>query len=289
MPPRGRADQGDVRRQADTIFVAPKFSDRASAPIARKAFAGPATATPATPVIATGKPAGKGRRVARFFCGALILWTAGLTLFSLEAPELPGSVQVPLGSLNAIAIGPHGQLYVGSGTYGRVNIYDGAGKFITAVAAPGRPFRMLVNSDGRLYLGYWGLSRSLSVFTADGEPVCKRIMTLEEHEWLFSNPPARHARDGQGNLYELEGLWGVSAGVVSKSGGQSRQIVSQGWGSALCQMPLPALLYGVAGAIALICLRRRRSKEPVPQAAAAAAQRVRWNDDKLIDRRKFNR
>lgn len=227
---------------------------------------------------------GAGRKVAKCLCGSLVIWSAGLILLSLEAPQLPETLNLPLGSLNSVAVGSQGQLYVGSGTYGRANLYDSNGKFLRAVAAPGRPFRVFLNSDGRLYLGYWGLSRTLSVFNSRGEFVCKRIMTKDEHEALFIAPSPRWTKDAQGNLYEIHGFWGLGPSVTITLGKQTRTLVGQGWGAWLCQMPLPGLLYLLAGTIGLICLRRRRSAQPDVQSPKADPERPRWTNHSALDR-----
>jgi hypothetical protein len=207
------------------------------------------------------------RRLAKTFFALVTLWGLSLVVLALEAPRLPGNVQLPLGSLSGLAIGPEGQIYIGCGTYGRANIYDRNGKFLRAVAAPGRPFRLVATTEGNLLVGYWGLSRTMSVFRTDGRFLYKRIMTLEELQGLFGNAQQRRVRAAGGAIYKIQGHWGLGSAVVRLTDGHREVIISQSWRSWLCQSPFPALWYLSAGVAGLLLALRRRAPSSLRESA----------------------
>ncbi len=221
----------------------------------------------------------------------LAVWGAVLVFLSLAAPQLPEMLPMPLGTITAVATGPSGRVYVASSTYGRVNIYDSSGEFQRAVPAPGRPFRMLISPDGKLYVGYWGLSRAMSVFSPGGKFLQKSLMSKEDHEAIFGTTAGEKAVDRQGQIYEVCGLLGLGAKVTRRGGDEQKiDFIAQSWGMWLCQAPLPASLYIAGGLAGFFYFRRlsvrllaTKEKTRVAAQESATAAPIRWSTSNRVD------
>jgi hypothetical protein len=193
-----------------------------------------------------------------FFWGLL----AGVSLLDFKCDVDPtsslGKLELPLGSPNGLAVDRERNIYVGSLTYQRIQVYGPDGRFqrsyYMGANTGGGDFFFRVNGRDELEVyGYRG--KLFCVFTSAG---------LQSKVALPGLPSFSRNFDGvvgsDGAKYALNDYaWAVPRVVRTTPSGVRAVVVTQPWYLFLMKMPFPCWALGIGSLIGLLLMRLTRA------------------------------
>jgi hypothetical protein len=120
-------------------------------------------------------------------------------LCCLLGGSVPSWMELPMGEMGSIVVDRAGNIYCASSSYGRIQVFDRAGKFVRGMFIGGGGGRITMYFDSTELLHvYVSKARTLYIFNPDGTLVKKG---KDEVASTIDSSINRHARDREGNTY----------------------------------------------------------------------------------------
>jgi hypothetical protein len=151
---------------------------------------------------------------------------------------------MPLGSIDAIAVDKRGQVYTHSQVTDCIRVYTERGEYIRGFSVPRGGFRIGDDHTIRMYT-----AQNVISYTLDGVIIGKERYVRATHQTELQDRPSNEVMDTAGNTYRIMPWSAVWPRVEMISvDGRREVVISQPFWLWSIQWPCPAFIYFFCGA-----------------------------------------
>ena len=156
-------------------------------------------------------------------------------------PWATRSMELPLGGEIGIAVDGEGRVYLSTGSYSRIQVYDRHGRFLRGWFGAASD-DMRINKEGNLEVHWSGMGSSgIATYTPRGKLISK---TPTSGDFNLVPDERRYRRVGPNkSVYTLRGSWFGPHVMKYDSSGSKTTIISVPWHNWFWMFPLPGFLW----------------------------------------------